>query len=337
MSKMLSLADLQPGDVLLYSGTGFIARAIQFFDGSEWSHVSLYLGNEEVGEAVAEGVLRHKVAASIAGSVRLDVRRLKDAPADMSPVLATADRILSEGQRYGFEQLLLLAFLCLTRKLKLTPALRPLVRSVLDGAAVILADYLKADKQPMICSEFVYRCFDEAIPELEDPFTLRIAEPLALDARGMPAARPRTTPGPRGQGIHPESLLALLGSSSGRAWVESPREAMGPARAAARPADPAKLDDLIEQYLDEVGRESQPKAAIRTKGTSLEELSQAVDRFGAAWYAASRPAQAPRREALASPVALDTILRHLFRSAADFVTPRDLSITQSLFLCGMLK
>ncbi len=36
---------LQPGDVLIYSGTGFFSRLIKLKTGSEWTHVAVYIGN----------------------------------------------------------------------------------------------------------------------------------------------------------------------------------------------------------------------------------------------------------------------------------------------------
>lgn len=35
---------LQPGDVLIYSGTGFFSRLIKFKTASEWTHAAVYIG-----------------------------------------------------------------------------------------------------------------------------------------------------------------------------------------------------------------------------------------------------------------------------------------------------
>ena len=46
---------LQPGDVLLYHGTGFISDMIRLFDGSDYSHAALFNG-QNVVEAIASGI-----------------------------------------------------------------------------------------------------------------------------------------------------------------------------------------------------------------------------------------------------------------------------------------
>ena len=59
-------------------GTSFICRGIQFFDGSEWSHAALYLGNSRVGEAIASGLARRDVMIGIDDNVRVHGRQLKE-------------------------------------------------------------------------------------------------------------------------------------------------------------------------------------------------------------------------------------------------------------------
>ena len=84
----------------------------------------------------------------------------------------------------------MLAFLTLTRKLKVTPVLRTLIRRTLDAAASVLTRYISQNREPMICSEFVYRAYDEALPEIDDPFSLRIRAFMRALTAG-PAAAPR--------------------------------------------------------------------------------------------------------------------------------------------------
>jgi hypothetical protein len=132
----LPVEALVPMDILLYRGQSFVAKAIQFFDGTEVSHASIYLGGRAVGEAVGEGVVRNDLATSIAGSQWVAARRLKATPLpDAGPVLQRADTYLQGSVPYAYHQLLLLAFLCISRKVKVTPIFDTLVRKVLDGVA----------------------------------------------------------------------------------------------------------------------------------------------------------------------------------------------------------
>src|SRR5690349_16196223 len=54
---------LQPGDILLSSANGMTSVGIRMLTLSPVSHACLYVGNEEVAEAVGEGIRRRSVAA----------------------------------------------------------------------------------------------------------------------------------------------------------------------------------------------------------------------------------------------------------------------------------
>ena len=86
---------------------------------------------------------------------------------------------LDQGNRYAYGQILLLAMVCSTRKLDLSnPLLRRIVYSAINNAAAFVRRMQSGGKQPMICSEFVYRAYDEAIlPDKDDIYTIEI-EPL---------------------------------------------------------------------------------------------------------------------------------------------------------------
>lgn len=334
MTNTLKLTDLLPGDVLLYQGTALISRAIQFFDGTDFSHAALYLGNGIVGEAVSTGLERRPYAAGSAG-LWVQAHRLKETVPSMDPVLAAANAYLDQGPRYGYEQLLLLAFLCLTRRLKVTPSLRALIRHTLDAAAAALTHLLSQHRQPMICSEFVFRAYDEALPAPNDPYSLWIsalAFSAAPPARMAPPDAPfPAPPPPRGQGIHPQSLLALLSASSADTWLAAP-----PAKGLpTREADPDALESAIEAYLSEIqAPPGEPPALTKAPAPTLEDLRGAADHFAMQLHAVTHPDEPPSRAQNAPSAALrETLLR----AAADFITPGDLYKTQSLFLLGKIE
>ncbi len=66
--------------------------------------------------------------------------------------------------RYGYEQILLLALLVSTQQIawEWIPGIASFVRDALDAAAAELASLTAAGRGPMICSELVYRCYEEA-------------------------------------------------------------------------------------------------------------------------------------------------------------------------------
>jgi len=192
-SGKLGTARLLSADVLLYHGTGLISDAIRFFDGTDVSHSSLLLNNAPllVGEAIARGLIEQPLSGSVSDSAWVMARRLKVRPADVSPVLDRAAFYVAQKERYAYEQILLLAFLCLIRKPKITPIFKRLVIAVLERASKLLLKLTAGGKQPMICSEFVYRCYEEAIPGVLDPFGLsirRVATPEGIRAGSAPSS-----------------------------------------------------------------------------------------------------------------------------------------------------
>lgn len=163
MPDIIRPGDLHPCDVLLYHGDSAVAQLIQWFGGSRYCHASIYDGAMVI-EAIAEGVRRRSLEESAAGSAHVDVWRLKtdegligSAGLPAEPVLGVASRYAAENGRYAYEALLLLALLSTTRRLPL-----PFLRWVLDGAASVLNDLVDEAKEPMICSELVFRCFSGA-------------------------------------------------------------------------------------------------------------------------------------------------------------------------------
>jgi len=333
MDTMLTAGNLAPADVLLYRSDSWIGRAIRFFDDPDVNHAGLYLGDDCVGEALADGLQRRPLATSVAGELRVSAFRLRHTPATMAPVLTRANEYLNQGQRYAYEQLLLLALLALTRKPKVTPVLRALIRKVLDGAASLMK-MTAMGQEPMICSEFVYRCYDEALPPLVDEYTIEV-NPLRMSAQPPTSRVGAAPPAPRGRGVHPESLLALIGSRAPRAWRPAvPIRPTAAARGVPAAPDRAGIDALIERYLAEAT--APPRAAAGAApmpSLSDEEMQEAVLRFAEA-LAASRPVQP--RLAGAGLAAAASPLDLLFRTAADFVTPGDLLHSESLMKAGDL-
>lgn len=341
MDRVIKQSDLLPGDVLLYKGKSFISRAIQFFDGTDFSHAALYMGDGIVGEAIASGLKRRTYEEGASG-IWVQAHRLKDVVPTMDPVLDVANAYLDQCNRYGYEQLLLLAFLCLTRKLRLTPSLRRLVRSVLDAAAAVLTRMVSQNKEPMICSEFVYRAYDEALPGPHDVYSLwinRLFAPAAglvrMAASGPEGGLPPAPP--KGQGVHPQSLLALVSSSSGGAWVGPSRAEPLFAAAAPTEVDVDALEAMVEDYLDEVQAAPQalPMMAAAPE-TSLEDLRDATQAFATRLYKAAHP-QDEQLMTMSAPAGDATVSMYLNQVASDFVTPGDLYKTQSLYELGKIE
>jgi hypothetical protein len=156
--------DLRPIDVLLYHGKSWCSKAIRFFDGTEVSHASLMVGADQVEEALFRGVVEDPLVKSAQGSTYVLARRLKDTPANDSAakVLKAAHDCL--GSRYAYYEILLLALLCIVRKPKWTRTFSWLLEGILSQAADVLGEMISLKQKPLICSEFVYRSYAQALP-----------------------------------------------------------------------------------------------------------------------------------------------------------------------------
>lgn len=172
MSESIDEHDLKAGDVLLYHGTSFVSQMIRLFDGSDYNHASICDGSG-VAEAVDRGVIHDAIAASTADAKFVDVFRfrsnagngLDDSGYGAQPVVDRINYYLAQHERYAYEEIVLLAFLAATRRLPVAswiPGLGRILRTILDNAVDIINAMIAEGKEPMICSEFVYRCYVEA-------------------------------------------------------------------------------------------------------------------------------------------------------------------------------
>ncbi|OAR23298.1 hypothetical protein A8W25_27810 [Streptomyces sp. ERV7] len=303
-------SELRTGDVVLTRGTGHISRAICLLDGSEVSHAALAIGPDTLAEAVGEG-LHTLTYAKALDEHDLVVGRTLTHPADMAPVLDVAQRYLGSRHAYAHQQIVLLAVLALTRRIPLPPGGKHMVRAVLDRAAGVLNTMAERGQQPMICSEFVYRCHTEARP----------APPYALDLRM------RAATAPAGE----ETLLR---------WAEGhPALPRVPLKAptALGAYDPvgaeAALAPVLSSYNAAVGKANGIPAAQRLPGVgaptdpSDEELLASMTAFGTALHQAAG-ADSDGAEPLTPHQALERI--RVTEAEPNFVTPGDLLRTLSL-------
>ncbi|MBO9664067.1 hypothetical protein [Dokdonella sp.] len=153
--------DLLPGDVLLHMGAGELSKLIAWVGDSLYSHAALVVDKGQLIEAAASGVRR----AGLAERARMtkafhyiDVfRPAQPAPdnhSGLAALLAASDAYL--GRPYPMTSLFQLGVTCAVRnKLTDDPALRIALRMALDLV-------VKNDTDKVVCSELVYRGFDEA-------------------------------------------------------------------------------------------------------------------------------------------------------------------------------
>ncbi|MGZ4962281.1 MAG: hypothetical protein ACXWC8_06975, partial [Limisphaerales bacterium] len=185
---------LQPGDVLLYHGKGMVSEFIRLFDGSQYSHAALFDG-QQVIEAISPGVTGRPLKQSIAGATYVDVYRfisndghkIADPGYPAQPITGAGAKFLAQADRYAYEQIVLLAVLAATRRMPVIsdiPFLRWMLRNILDNAAEALNRIIARGKEPMICSELVYRCYTQSGPQYD--IQIRGADTMAMRVASTP-------------------------------------------------------------------------------------------------------------------------------------------------------
>jgi hypothetical protein len=337
----VTVQDIQPGDVLLFHGNSFISWAIRKLDGSRVNHAAIALDGGMLGEAAGSGLRRFSIADAVAGNDFTVVRRLPDQ--DMAPVLAKADGYLQGHVPYAYQQIVLLALLATTRKIPLPHVARRLLRSVLDHAAAALNGMVDTGTRTMICSEYVYRCYDEATDALPDPFVLDIigrGGPLSFGEATVPV------------GGEEGSFLSWALSQPTESVETAGAESFAAPSAAT--VDPAQAEEqlapLIQEYamqVDPNDPEVQAMAPVAFGAPEAAQPEPTDQQILASMASFSAALELHREEQGEEPAdeafgVTDTVvsgaLKGLVHVSADpnFVTPADLLNTASLKDIGEL-
>lgn len=158
----MTTTTLIPGTVLLHMTVGEISKLIAWANNGQYSHAAIYLGGDDLAEAVSAGTVIGKL------SQRLDMRdkfRWIDAYVPATPFTDTDIQLVRDvahrylGSPYPLQELALLGVLCAARDKFDAP---PLARWVMREAMNYLADVLDPGFKGLVCSEFVYRALAEA-------------------------------------------------------------------------------------------------------------------------------------------------------------------------------
>ncbi len=308
------MVTVRAGDVILVRGTGFVSKGIRFLDGSEVNHAAIALDDVEIAEATGHGLDRASLGSVIERNELLIVRRLRpfdDSKADQS--VQRAIFYLDSGVPYAYQQIVLLAVLCLTRRIPIKNRLfRRALRRLLDGVAELINGFIDKGADLMICSEYVYRCYKESGTDLLPD--------------GIPDLASLSDDG--------EDELFLD-------WLSRQSMPIRPASIDTVPArDPMAVAERLEFDLDELlgayfaseeGDAAPMRMDLGDEDVSDQELAQAAAKLGAAAtrLASARDPNYVRPMGLGVADAL-AVLKGMFSTNANFVTPRDLLFTSRL-------
>lgn len=166
----MDINDLKMGDILLFSPEkgSFISWAITFLTDAPVSHAAMFY-NEENQSIIEETPPQVKVNCAVERfkGREIYVRRLnvkKDLP--LSPVIEDATTYLNEAEPYDSSGLYMVGLLLIYKKFTPNTLVQKVMVKILKkiSASIIkyIHEYRNPGKLPMVCSQFVAQCYDDA-------------------------------------------------------------------------------------------------------------------------------------------------------------------------------
>ena len=180
---------LQPGDILLSSANGINSVGVRLLTLSPVSHASLYIGREEIAEAVGEGVRRRSVPRLLEEETTVVAfRHPAVQPLHVERMQAFVQETV--GRKYDFVGIMLQAPFSVERRLcemPLTPL--PLRDFCVQGVGAVQLGIARSDR--FFCSQFVLEAFRRAgLPLTDaDPRLMSPADLLHMREGDVPSVR----------------------------------------------------------------------------------------------------------------------------------------------------
>lgn len=187
--RQVSTAELQPGDIILSSTNGVTSMGIRLLTLSPVSHAALYLGNDDIAEAVGSGIRTRKMAEFMADESTIVAFRHPGVRAEHADTMRTFAQTHA-GKKYNVVGVVLQAPFTLQRQYCELPLMPGLVRDAcIRGLAAIQLGVARNDR--FFCSQFVLAAYQEAKLPLTsaDPLLVSPADLLHMREGDVPSVR----------------------------------------------------------------------------------------------------------------------------------------------------
>jgi hypothetical protein len=181
--------DLRPGDIILSSTNGIVSVGIRALTVSPVSHAAIYLGDDQIVEAVGSGIQIRNTTEFMADEstiVAFRHPRLRDEHAQAMRDFARQH----EGKKYNIVGIVLQAPFTLQRQYCELPLVPSLVRDAcIRGLAAIQLGAARNDR--FFCSQFVLEAYQQARLPLTsaDPLLVSPADLLHMREGDVPSVR----------------------------------------------------------------------------------------------------------------------------------------------------
>lgn len=174
--KEINVSDLHEGDVMVFSPDeeDTLSKAIAWVTNSKVSHAAMvYYTQDEIAEETLHGLVVTPTKERVESQRVATVLRLKSGAQelDMKKVVDVASKYVNNNEPYATADLVFLATYFLFKKCsnntRVNRALERIVKFALKVLIEMTDEKCYPGKDPMQCSQFVYRCYKEAGPEYE--------------------------------------------------------------------------------------------------------------------------------------------------------------------------
>jgi len=187
--QLVGFAELQAGDIILTAENGLNSMGVRMATLSPVSHAVVYLGDEQISEAVGSGIRRRSMTDLLAQEATVVAFRHPHlTPAQAAKIHAFAQ--LHEGKKYNFAGIMLQAPFALERRVCELPLVPSLVRDYcIRGMAAVQLGLGPNDR--FFCSQFVleaYRCAGLALTDA-DPRLITPGDLLHMREGDVPSVK----------------------------------------------------------------------------------------------------------------------------------------------------
>ncbi len=180
---------LRAGDIILTADNGLNSAGIRLITQSPVSHAVLYLGGQQVAEAVGAGIRRRSIADLLAEEVTIVAFRH---PSISDEHVSKMNSFVAKhlGQKYNFTGIILQSPFVIERRVCELPLVPSLVRDFcIRGLAVIQLGLGRSDQ--FFCSQFILEAYRQAGLALTsaDPRLISPADLLHMREGDVPSVR----------------------------------------------------------------------------------------------------------------------------------------------------
>lgn len=163
----MKIKDLKPGDVLLFSPEkgSFISWAITFLTNANVSHAAMVYDKENLIEETPPQVRLANTAKRVNKDRKIYVRRLKEVT-NLDKVITASKTYLNEHEPYNMTGLYMVGVLLVYKKFTPNTIKQRIIVKILRKIVHSITTYINEKKHtgklPMVCSQFVAQCYEDA-------------------------------------------------------------------------------------------------------------------------------------------------------------------------------